>query len=122
MAIEAELPNPLRPPEGQPTYRRFMLFLGIAVVATLAWILRGVLVPLFFAFLLAYALDPFVDRLEALKIPRPLGALAVMFGIFGLIVLVLVYAIPMFLDELREAATDLPRELELLEARIEPWA
>ena len=44
-------------------------------VVALAYVLRGVLVPLFFAFLLAYALDPFVDWLEARKVPRALGAL-----------------------------------------------
>src|SRR5438445_9347263 len=115
MAIDAPIPQP-RPPERQPSYRRLMLIVGIALVVTLAWILRGVLVPLFFAFLLAYALDPFVDRLEALKVPRSLGALTVMLGIFGLIVTVLVYAIPMFLDELRAAATDLPSQLQSLEA------
>ena len=122
MAIDAPIHTPKQPPERQLSYRRLMLFLGIGIVVTLAWILRGVLVPLFFAFLLAYALDPFVDRLEALKVPRSLGALTVMLGIFGLIVTVLVYAIPMFLDELRAAATDLPSQLQSLEARIEPWA
>ena len=44
----------------------------------LAYLLRGVLVPLFFAFLLAYALDPFVDWLEARRIPRTLAAPIVM--------------------------------------------
>src|SRR5260221_170515 len=46
-----------------------MIFLAVVLVLGLAYVLRGVLVPLFLAFLLAYALDPFVDRLEAL-IPR----------------------------------------------------
>jgi len=77
--------------------------------------------PAFFAFLLAYALDPFVDRLEALKVPRTLGAMLVMVGIFALVILALVYAIPLFLDELRSAARDLPSQFEGLEGRLEPW-
>jgi predicted PurR-regulated permease PerM len=109
------------PADRQLSFRRLMLFIGIAVVVTLAYVLRGVLVPLFFAFLLAYALDPFVDRMEALRIPRAVGAIGVMVGIFGLFVTVLVYAIPLFLDELRAAAAELPAQLQGLEARVEPW-
>ena len=55
------------------SFRRKMIFLAVVLVLGLAYVLRGVLVPLFLAFLLAYALDPFVDRLEALRVPRPLG-------------------------------------------------
>lgn len=52
-----------------PAARRALTFLFFAGVTLLAYILRGVLVPLFFAFLLAYALDPFVDWFEARKSP-----------------------------------------------------
>src|SRR5438045_2478738 len=45
------------------SFRRKMIFLAVVLVLGLAYLLRGVLVPLFLAFLLAYALDPFVDRL-----------------------------------------------------------
>jgi predicted PurR-regulated permease PerM len=86
-----------------------------------AYVLRGVLVPLFFAFLLAYALDPFVDWLEARKVPRSLAAPIVMMAIAGVIGMVVVFAIPMFIDELRAAAADLPAQLKGLEIRLEPW-
>ena len=98
-----------------------MLFLGVIVLVVLAYLLRGVLVPLFLAFLLAYALDPIVDKLEAAKVPRALGAMGVMFAIFGLFVLFVMFGVPMFIDELRAAAAELPSELQALEARVEPW-
>jgi predicted PurR-regulated permease PerM len=101
--------------------RRLLIATGFAVLAILAYLLRGVLVPLFLAFLVAYALDPLVDRLETLKIPRALGAILVMLSLFGLVLIVLIFAVPMFVDELREAAAELPSELQALEARIEPW-
>jgi predicted PurR-regulated permease PerM len=87
----------------------------------IAYLLRGVIIPLFFAFLLAYALDPFVDLLEARKVPRSLGAPVVMLGIAGLLGLILMFAIPMFIDELGAAAADLPSQLRGLEERVEPW-
>jgi predicted PurR-regulated permease PerM len=103
------------------SFRRKMIFLAVVLVLGLAYLLKGVLIPLFLAFLLAYALDPFVDRLEALRVPRPLGAILVMLGIAGLCTVVLVYAIPLFVDEMRDASSELPAQIRSLQARLEPW-
>lgn len=103
------------------SFRRKMIFLAVVLVLALAYVLRGVLVPLFLAFLLAYALDPFVDRLEALRVPRALGAILVMLGIAGLFTVVLVYTIPLFVDEMTEASATLPDKLRRLQLRVEPW-
>jgi predicted PurR-regulated permease PerM len=104
-----------------PAMRRGLAFAFFAGVFALAYVLRGVLVPLFFAFLLAYALDPFVDWLAERKVPRALAAILVMLGIAGLLTVVLIFAIPLFVDELQRAAADLPMQLKGLEARVEPW-
>ncbi|MEO8801480.1 MAG: AI-2E family transporter, partial [Polyangiaceae bacterium] len=101
--------------------RRTIVFVGAVTACVLAYLLRGVLVPLFFAFLLAYALDPFVDRLEAWKVPRVLGAMLVMLTIFGIFVVIFTFAIPILFDELRAAAADLPRETQGLIDRFDPW-
>ena len=93
-----------RAKEPGTSFRRKMVFLAVVLVLGLAYVLRGVLVPLFLAFLLAYALDPFVDRLEALRVPCPLGAILVMLGIAGLFTVVLIYAIPLFVDEVTDAS------------------
>ncbi|HWL87590.1 MAG TPA: AI-2E family transporter [Polyangiaceae bacterium] len=114
-------PDPESQREPGITWRRTWIALGVAFAVVLAYLLRGVIVPLFFAFLLAYALDPFVDRLEALRVPRTLGAMLVMVGILTLIILAFIYAIPLLLDELRAAAQDLPSEVEGLQGRLEPW-
>src|SRR5215469_5707291 len=103
------------------SFRRGVVIATVAAVVTLAYVLRGVLVPLFFAFLLAYALDPTVDWFEARSVPRAIAAPVVMLAIAGLLALLLVFAIPMFIDELRGAAADLPSQLERLEHLIEPW-
>src|SRR5579863_1209748 len=114
-------PPPSTPFFAGRSFRRGALFVAVTAGIGLAYVLRGVLVPLFFAFLLAYALDPFVDWLEARKVPRAVAAPVVMFAIAGLLILIMVFAVPMFVDELRGAAADLPLQLQGLETRIEPW-
>jgi predicted PurR-regulated permease PerM len=103
------------------SFRRKMITLAIVLVLGLAYVLRGVLVPLFLAFLLAYALDPFVDRLESMRLPRSLGAIVVMLGIAGLVSLIVVYAVPFFIDEVADASATLPEKIRSLQAKIEPW-
>jgi predicted PurR-regulated permease PerM len=98
-----------------------MVFFGVLLVLALAYVLRGVLVPLFLAFLLAYALDPAVDRLEGMRVPRPLGAILVMLGIAGLLTVILIYAIPLFVDQVTDASATLPEKLKHLQQRAEPW-
>jgi predicted PurR-regulated permease PerM len=61
---------------------------GIAVLAAVALILllkdaREVFIPLVLSALLFYALDPIVDRLQRLRIPRALGAAVVLLTVVG---------------------------------------
>jgi phosphoribosylaminoimidazole-succinocarboxamide synthase len=101
--------------------RRVLLGVGVVTGLLFTYLLRDVLIPLFFAFLLAYALDPFVDRLEAVKVPRTIGALLVMFVICGAAITALVLAVPYVIDEFRIAGEQLPEQLRALKERIDPW-
>jgi len=53
-----------------PWVRAIIALTSLVGVAFLAWLLRPILVPLFFAFIVAYVFDPLVDRLEKFKISR----------------------------------------------------
>ena len=85
------------------------------------YLLRTVLAPLFFAFLVAYALDPAVNRLERAGVPRAAGAILIVLAIALGSLLVVVYAVPMFADQVRATAVELPAKLASLEARLDPW-
>lgn len=104
-----------------PSTRRLLVVLGSIGALALLYVLRGVVLPLFLAFLVAYVLDPFVDRLEALRFPRPLAALLVMLCIAALLLVAAWFVVPIFVVEIRDAAADLPHQLEGLQARVEPW-
>ncbi len=115
--------NDSGPPSSAFSGRTFKRGAALATTAGLllfAYLLRGVLIPLFFAFLLAYALDPFVDWVEAKKVPRSLAAPLVMLAIAALFIVVVIFAIPMFVDELEAAAMDFPAQVRGLETRLEP--
>jgi predicted PurR-regulated permease PerM len=129
MSINSIPPAPQSSPYSSPpsgplitgALRRALPFVVSVLALALAYALRGVLIPLFFAFLLAYALDPFVDWLEARKVPRTLAAPIVMLGIAAFMSLILFFAIPMFIDELGGVVSELPSELKSLQERAEPW-
>jgi len=122
-------PSPSAPEEAPPSPRerfdpvpRHLLLVLLALLAiALMYLLRAVLAPIFFAFLVAYALDPAVDRLERARVPRPVGAALIMLAIAAGIALVVVYGVPLFADQLAIAAAELPAKLSGLETRLDPW-
>lgn len=69
-------------------------FVVTAIVAFFwfLWTIKGVLLPLFFACLLAYLLNPLVKRLESWHIQRTLGALIAV--VLSILVVVLMALIP----------------------------
>jgi predicted PurR-regulated permease PerM len=112
--------TPLSPaPSASP--RRLVFILGLVTALALIYLLRGVLIPLFLAFLLAYALDPLVDRLEALKVPRSAGALLVMMFICGAAIAAVILVVPYLIDEFRLAGERLPEQMRALKERLDPW-
>lgn len=84
------------------------LVLAVAGVCAACYLLSPVLVPLFFAFLVAYALHPVVDFLEARRVPR-----SAVIGLLAAVAVLVLLSIPLFLvpnligeaDELIGAAT-----------------
>jgi predicted PurR-regulated permease PerM len=108
-------------PPKSPDFRTIFAALGAVLLLTLLYMLRGVLVPLFVAFLLAYALDPLVDKLEALRIPRALAAAIVMLSLVGLLVTFGIFAVPFLIEEVTAAGEDLPGQLAVLQNKLEPW-
>lgn len=101
------------------TARRLLPWIGAAGALALAYALRGVILPLFLAFLVAYALDPVVDRLERWRIPRAVGAPLVMLTLVALVVTATFLGVPFAVDEFRSASERLPQELGSLRHRIE---
>jgi predicted PurR-regulated permease PerM len=75
-----------------PWVRAIAAALAIALAVLVAYFLRPVLVPLFFAFIVAYVFDPVVDFFERRRIPRMVTIL-----VLGLIGISIAVAGPLFL-------------------------
>jgi predicted PurR-regulated permease PerM len=94
---------------------------ALLITGFVVYWLRDVLTPIFLAFIIAYILDPVVDRLEAWKVPRPVGIALVVGGTLGAIVVFLALVLPGIVLEVAGVIQELPGQLAALWARIEPW-
>jgi len=76
--------------------------IGISMVL---YLLSAVLVPLFFAFIVAYVFDPVIDKIETYKISR-VGAIVTLVGSIILVSILLpLIVLPGVLDQAREMMT-----------------
>jgi predicted PurR-regulated permease PerM len=94
---------------------------ALLITGVLVYWLRHVFTPIFLAFIIAYILDPVVDRLEAWKVPRPLAIAVVLGGTLGTIVVFLALVLPSIIAEVASVIQELPRQLAALWIRLDPW-
>ncbi|MCA9583602.1 MAG: AI-2E family transporter, partial [Myxococcales bacterium] len=98
----------------KPIPRWILWIAGIAALGMAMYGLRGVLTPVFFAFLIAYALSPIVDRLEGRRVPRAAGATVVLVGAPLLVTIGLLFAAPRVAQDIGAFASVIPERLDAL--------
>jgi predicted PurR-regulated permease PerM len=119
-------------PDDAPVERdqlpRWILWLGVLFVAAwLLYALRGVLAPVFFAFLIAYLLDPVVDRIETSRllrnrrIARGVAIAILLFAVFVVVALVLFVLAPMVYEQVLRFVKQLPTLVQRSRSQWEPW-
>jgi len=107
---------------------RWILWIGVAAAAGWAlYALRGVLAPVFFAFLIAYVLDPVVDRIEGSRllrgrrIARGVAITVLLVAVFLITALVLFVVAPMVYEQVVAFVRQLPGLVERSRAQWEPF-
>jgi len=104
-----------------PKTRIKWVLAGVLLMGVLLYLLRAVLTPVFFALVLAYFLDPVIDRFEEWRIPRtPAIALFVVGVLAGFIALILLVA-PMVQKETVELSKNLPKYTQRFRQTVLPW-
>lgn len=105
----------LEPVLNNPWVRAGGVLLALALVVGLAYLLSPVLVPLFFAFLVAYVMDPVVDFFEGKGIGRMTTILVLALMGFALLLAVPLYLLPGVIHEaedLRKVALERKADAE----------
>lgn len=104
-------------PEGRAVLAVLLLFLVLWILHQLRWVVY----PLLAAMLLAYVLDPFVDRLQRIRCPRPLAAGLAMLSIALLLGLFLLVLVPTIVAQVEEIVEKAPQAYTRLRGTVEPW-
>lgn len=97
------------------------IWIGVGVVAILIlWLLHDVLFPFVAGMVLAYFLDPLVDRLERRGVGRTLGTTIVLIGFLLLLTAFLLLLAPMIYGQAVGFVENLPKYLSELNMRLMP--
>lgn len=107
-------PRPLRPLRlVAPTAprRAFLPWLALGAMAGLAYYFRDLLLLVGIAFGIAYVLEPLVERLQQLRVPRPLAIGLVLLGVCVAMTLTVVLVLPDIVRQLSELAVVLPNKV-----------
>jgi predicted PurR-regulated permease PerM len=108
-----------------PTQKYAAAWLLIALLAALAlWLLGRVLTPFVVAAVLAYALTPLVDRLDALgggRVPRVIAVAIVELLLILALVSLMLMVVPIMAKEVPLIREQLPFLFDKLNATLAPW-
>lgn len=102
--------------------RRHLIVVLAASLLFVIWLLDtlgGVLAPFIVAMVIAYILDPLVDRLETKRVPRLAGIAILALPVLGGIALLVVVGIPALANQLEELAEQVPDAVQRAVAWLE---
>ena len=94
----------------------------VAVVLTLLWVAERaglLLAPFVLAFLLAYVLDPVVDRLQRLGLPRSAAVALLALPLAGVLALIIFVLVPAVANQLSQLIANVPIYLRTLNQWLE---
>ena len=101
-----------------------LLWAWVAIAAAtvwLIWLLSPILAPFLFAAILAYVLNPLVEKLTGKRVRRTLAVLLVMTLALGLIIAAALVVLPLFYKELRMLTERFPTFLIWINQTVSPW-
>ena len=94
------------------SHRTIIFTVAFLILLGLLWQIRQIIIGLFVALILMTAINPTIDRLEKIKIPRILGIILVYILIFLVVGLVIAGVIPPLIDQTSTLITNAPEFIE----------
>ena len=86
----------------------------IALVFAVLYVMKGALTPLAAAFVIAYLLDPLIDRFEARRVGRSIAIFLLLALVGGAVLAGILFVLPKLQREVSELANDMPNYLDRL--------
>lgn len=83
------------------------------------YILKDVIIIFLFSIIIASAMTPFANWLDAKGLPRLLGVLILYLALFGIFIFVLSLVVPYIADEISQLSTNLPKVVERVSTSLE---
>lgn len=109
-------------PTAPPNLARPLTYLALAAAfAYLVYLLSPILTPFLLAIALAYLGDPWVDRLQRLRVPRALAALLVMLALLLAVIALILLLAPLVHAQFELLLQQLPALLGWAEQTLLPW-
>lgn len=93
--------------------------LALAILIAAVWLLKGILLPFIAGMVLAYFLDPVADGLERLGLPRLAVALIIVGASILTFILVLLFFLPILVDQVAKFAERLPGYVTTLASHVD---
>ena len=109
----------MTPYSGSPFHRLLVLTVGGLVTLWMLVDLGSLLAPFVLAFILAYILDPLVDRVEALGVPRSPGILLLSLPVAAGAGALLFFGVPALADQIESLIQRTPELVERVAAWVE---
>src|SRR5690554_1838683 len=97
---------------GNPWVRATGLLLLLVLVGGMAYMLSQVLVPLFLAFMVAYAFDPVMDYFERKRTPRTVAVVGLVVVLTSTVLLIPLYFVPKMVSEAQDLIDSAARDVD----------
>jgi len=101
--------------------QRWQLFAAIVVIGFLIWLLGPVLTPFAVAAILAYVVDPLIDRLVRAGMSRTWAVVVVTLFLLLMMVLALILLLPALQQQIVDLIESVPRYVAWYNEQAVPW-
>ncbi len=101
--------------------QRWQLFAAIVAIGFLIWVLGPVLTPFAVAAILAYVVDPLIDRLVRAGMSRTWAVVVVTLCLLLMLVLALILLLPALQRQIVDLIESVPRYVAWYNERAVPW-
>lgn len=109
----------LSPVLTNPWLRLAFILITLGLCVYFIYYLSSIFFPLVLAFVIAYVLDPVVDKLEKPYFPRGLISGLIVLLLIVIFILILIYFVPKLFDEIISFVKSIPDYIEKIKALLE---